>query len=167
MGSTPHRLHSGLIRLRPISRNDASAITRLLAGDTELALQTATFPIPYTLADAYAFIERADPDQNFAIVAGDELVGGCGFKEEHGDVEIGYWIGRIHWGRGYATAAAELLAEEARRRGLRHVYAEVYVENPASMRVLEKAGFVREGEVERDIPQRGGLRRIVRFRCEL
>jgi ribosomal-protein-alanine N-acetyltransferase len=155
------------IRLRPISAHDAEAITRLLAGDTELALQTATIPIPYTIDDAHAFLQRADPLQNFAIVAGDELVGGCGFKDEHDGIEIGYWIGRPYWGRGYATAAVALLIEEARRRGLERLYAEVYVENPPSMRVLQKAGFVREGELKRDIPQRGGMRRIVRFRREI
>ena len=155
------------VSLRPLSMNDADAITRLLAGDTELALHTATIPIPYTIEAAHAFLARADPLQNFAILAADALVGGCGFKKEPDGVEIGYWIGRPYWGHGYATAAVRLLIEEARGRGLQHLYAEVFVENPASMRVLEKSGFVRETEVERDIPQRGGMRRVVRFHREL
>ena len=159
--------HPHSVQLRPISIDDAQAITRLLAGDTELALQTATIPIPYTIHDARAFLQRADPLQNFAIIAGEELVGGCGFKQEPGDIEIGYWVGRPYWGRGYASAAAQLLIEEARRRGVERLYAEVFLENPASMRVLEKAGFVPEGEVERVILQRGGRRRIVRFHREL
>lgn len=146
---------------------DAEDITRLLAGDVELALQTATIPIPYTLESAHTFLSSCDPKENFAITLENELVGGCGFKREAEGVEIGYWIGRPYWGRGYATAAAELLIEEARRRGLERLYAEVFVENPASMRVLEKAGFVREGELERDVPQRGGVRRVIRFHREL
>lgn len=155
------------IHIRPISVNDAEPITLLLAGDTELALQTATFPIPYTLESARAFLGSSDPKQNFAIVAESALVGGAGFKHESGWIEIGYWIGRPYWGRGYATAAVALLIEEARRRGIERLTAEVFPNNLASMRVLEKSGFVREGEIERDLPLRGGLRRVVRFQRHL
>ena len=169
------------IRLRPLSAQDAESITSLLSGDVELALQTATIPIPYTLESAHTFLSSCDLNDNFAIVleraerspsglgacSGDELVGGCGFKQEQTGIEIGYWIGRPYWGRGYATAAAELLIKEARRRGLERLYAEVFVENPASMRVLEKAGFARIGEAEHDFPQRGGRRRLFRFHREL
>ena len=169
------------VALRPLSIDDAQVLTRLLSGDVELALQTATMPIPYTLESAHTFLSGCDPNYNFAIIlqraeppanglragARDELVGGCGFKQEPIGIEIGYWIGRPYWGRGYATAAVELLVEEARRRGLERLYAEVFVENPASMRVLEKAGFAREGEAEHDFPQRGGRRRVIRFHREL
>lgn len=156
-----------MIALRPLCFDDAKALTRLLSGDVELALQTATIPIPYTLESAHTFLRSCTRNDNFAVLAGNELVGGCGFKAEPHGIEIGYWIGRPYWGRGYATAAAELLIEEARRRGIERLYAEVFVENPASMRVLEKAGFARDGEVEHDFPQRGGRRRVVRFRREL
>ena len=168
------------VALRPLSIDDAQALTRLLSGDVELALQTATMPIPYTLESAHTFLSGCDPNHNFAIILQraqgppnglrpweEELVGGCGFKAEPQGVEIGYWIGRPYWGRGYATAAVELLVEEARRRGLERLYAEVFAENPASMRVLEKAGFARDGEADHDFPQRGGRRRVVRFHREL
>ena len=147
--------------------DDASAITKLLQGDTDLALQTATIPIPYSIEDARRFLCSADPQNTYAIVVGNELVGITGMLAGTEPVEIGYWIGRIYWRRGYATYAVALLLEEARKRGIRRVAAEVFPDNPASMRVLEKSGFLRVGEAQKDLPQRGGLRTVVRFQSEL
>jgi RimJ/RimL family protein N-acetyltransferase len=150
--------------LRRISMEDAPAITGLLAGDTELALRTATIPIPYLIEDARAFLSTADPEQVFAVMAGDVLTGMIGMLDgADGEKEIGYWIGRIFWGRGYASSAVRLLVEEAQRRGISRLHAYVFPDNPASMRVLEKNGFVRTGEVERDLPKRGGMRRLIEF----
>ncbi len=149
--------------LRPISPHDAEALTRLFAGDTELALQTATMPIPFTIEDARAFLSTADPERIFVIVAGDEVVGTMGAAGAEQPFEIGYCVGRAHWGRGYATAALGLLIREAQRKGITQFFADVFPGNPASMRVLEKNGFTRMGEIERDLPKRGGLRTLIRF----
>jgi ribosomal-protein-alanine N-acetyltransferase len=155
------------VRLRRISIDDAPAITRLLEGDSDLALRTATIPIPYTIGDALAFLNTADPDQVFAIEAGDELVGMIGMRQTEDTTEIGYWLGRPYWGRGYATRAVELLVEEALRREIPSLAAEVFPDNPASMRVLEKNRFVNVGCVERDLPKRGGRRQLIRFQLDL
>jgi RimJ/RimL family protein N-acetyltransferase len=62
-----------------------------------------------------------------------------------GDREVGYWLGRSHWGRGVATQAlTQFLGLEARRPLIAHVAAH----NPGSRRVLEKCGFAVEREVE-------------------
>lgn len=157
---------SAQVRLRGITEADAMAITSLLQNDAELALQTASLPIPYTIEDARAFLSTADPQQVFAIVLEDELVGVIGMAGADEPVEIGYWIGRRHWGRGYATFAVSLLVQEARRRGISLLCAEMFPENDGSMRVLEKNGFLRQGEIDRHLPQRGGLRRLIRFRVQ-
>jgi RimJ/RimL family protein N-acetyltransferase len=73
-----------------------------------------------------------------AIVLGDTLVGNIGVFGEPAHREVGYWIGREHWGRGVATAA---LNEVLRQRAERPLYAHVAKHNPASIRVLEKCGF--------------------------
>jgi ribosomal-protein-alanine N-acetyltransferase len=155
------------LQLRPISPDDDRVITRLLHGDTELALRTAAIPIPYTIEHARAFLQAADPHQIFAVIAGTDFVGAIGFKHGSDSIEIGYWIGRPYWGRGYATRAVRLLIEEAQRRGIERLQAEVFPENFGSIRVLEKCGFLRECEVERDLPQRGGQRRLIRFQLTL
>lgn len=155
------------IRLRSSSIDDAVAITRLLEGDSELALQTATIPIPYSIEAARAFLTQADPREIFGVLAGEDLVGMIGMVGDHDPVEIGYWIGRRHWGQGFATSAVELLVQEAQRRGIARLVAEVFPENAASMRVLEKCGFARQGSVYKDLPQRGGLRELIRFQRDL
>lgn len=148
------------VRLRSIVEDDAAAIAGLLAGDTELALATATIPIPYALADAQKFVDAANRKTVFAITVDDSLVGLTGIME---GFEIGYWIGRNYWGRGYATAAVAALLELARKEGVCHFAAEVFPDNYASMRVLERNGFVRSGEVERNLPQSGGIRKLIRY----
>ena len=151
------------VRLRGASPDDAESVTRLLEGDVELALQTASITIPYTIENARAFLNKADPLRTFAIVAGEELVGMVGLVGSGELCEIGYWIGRPYRRNGYATTAVGLLLEEMRACGITAFAAEVVPENAVSMRVLEKNGFARHSEVERDLPLRGGIRRLIRF----
>lgn len=156
-----------MVSIRPISLEDDRAITRLLRGDTELVLRTAAIPIPYTIEHARAFLQTADPHRTFAIMAGTDLVGAIGFKNSGESVEIGYWIGRPYWGRGYATSAVRLLVEEARRLGIGRLQAELFPDNFGSIRVLEKCGFLRKCEIERDLPQRRGMRRLICYQLTL
>jgi RimJ/RimL family protein N-acetyltransferase len=78
------------------------------------------------------------------------MLGGIGLDRQ-GDVyrhsaELGYWLGRQHWGRGVATAAVEAICRYGFETvGLRRIYACVFEPNSASTRVLEKAGFRLEG----------------------
>ena len=65
--------------------------------------------------------------------------------EDPGDAELGYRLSRDAWGRGYATEALLASVEAARAAGVRRLEAGVHVDHPASCRVLEKAGFLREG----------------------
>lgn len=72
------------------------------------------------------------------VVFGGDVVGNVVSFPAAGAREVAYWIGREHWGRGFATAAlAELLAEDAERP----MFARVAVHNVGSARVLEKCGF--------------------------
>lgn len=156
-----------MLEIRGASPKDASAIYNLLAGDTELALSTASIPIPYTIKDAHAFLSKVDPRETFAIVVDGEFVGMIGMIIDGGKVEVGYWMGRAFWGKGYATNALQLLISEARNRKITRLAAEVFPGNTASKRVLEKNGFVYQGDTERNLPLRGGLRQMMHFECEL
>lgn len=110
------------------------------------------FPHPYTLEHAKAWMERCAsqvPRQHFLIQAGANIVGGVGVHPLEGvhrfTGSVGYYIGRSYWGRGYATRAVELIADYAfSTLKLVRLEAGVFAWNPASMRVLEKAGFARE-----------------------
>jgi RimJ/RimL family protein N-acetyltransferase len=79
-----------------------------------------------------------------SILCDGEVAGWIGSWWDQGQRLVGYWLGPAFWGRGLATAAlAEFLAEHEQRRPL---CAWVWVENVASLRVLEKCGFHRVGE---------------------
>lgn len=93
---------------------------------------------------------RGDDDGADLLVCVDgEPVGSVGLKppnEVWGTAEIGYMIAHDEWGNGYATdAVREICGYAFEERRLDKVYATVYATNPASRRVLEKAGFTEEG----------------------
>jgi [ribosomal protein S5]-alanine N-acetyltransferase len=121
------------------------------------------FPHPYTEAAAQQwldFVATARPVTNFAIAVNDECIGGIGYTRRT-DVdrlaaEIGYWVGRAYWGRGIATAALRVFVPHVfATTDLERVDALVFATNPASNRVLEKAGFLREGTLRRAIVKEG------------
>jgi RimJ/RimL family protein N-acetyltransferase len=83
-----------------------------------------------------------------AITLRGTLIGAVGIavspKDQHG--ELGYWLGVRYRAKGYATEAARGLVRWAFQRWqLRRIYAQVLDGNRASIRVLEKIGFLREG----------------------
>jgi RimJ/RimL family protein N-acetyltransferase len=77
-----------------------------------------------------------------AIEVSGVVVGNIGSWEQDDERDVGYWIGRDHWGRGYATAA---LAAFVRELSDRPLFAHVAAHNVGSIRVLEKCGFERVG----------------------
>ena len=90
----------------------------------------------------------------------DDVVGGGMLHHldaERRIVEIGYWVLPHARGRGVATKIARLLAEHAFSLGVERVAAYVNVGNTASERVVERAGFTREGIV-RSMPKPDGRR---------
>jgi [ribosomal protein S5]-alanine N-acetyltransferase len=81
-----------------------------------------------------------------------ELVGAVGirFTPANNRAELGYWIGKPYWGRGYCSEAARaVLAYGFDERGLNRIYAHHMTRNPASGRVMQKAGMQREGILRR------------------
>ena len=133
--------------LRPGWAEDAPALAAAIA-DEQIVRNLATAPWPYGLKDAEAFLSAPkDPALPTFLVfartnAAPELVGACGLaRRPSGSVELGYWIARAHWGRGYATEAGRQLIDIARTLGLSRLEGSHFVDNPASGRVLEKLGF--------------------------
>jgi RimJ/RimL family protein N-acetyltransferase len=123
------------------------------------------FPHPYTENDAEAWLAlaRAQPDWlNWAIVVDDAAVGCVGLEpltDVHaGTTHIGYWLGEPYWGRGIMTAAVQAIAGHAfSPLGFKRIETPVFAWNPASMRVLEKCGFVREGVMAKSVLKDGEL----------
>jgi RimJ/RimL family protein N-acetyltransferase len=127
-----------------------------LANDKGVADQLATMPHPFGSADAEAFIARMsgpawNREPNFVIEHRHfGVVGGLGFRARtNGRPEIGYWLGRPFWNRGYATEAARAALDWTRRDWRKKlVVAGHFADNPASGQVLCKAGFLYTGDVE-------------------
>lgn len=115
------------------------------------------FPHPYTLADAREWVRRAagaEPRTDFAIEVGGRAVGGIGLilgeDVYRRTAEIGFWLGEEYWGRGIVTAAVRALTDWAFESfDLARITAGVFEWNPASMRVLEKAGYRREARLRK------------------
>ena len=123
------------------------------------------FPHPYTLADAWRWIELNNttfPETNFAIAVQDAAVGGIGIVRgddvHRRSAEIGYWLGRELWGRGIAPVAVQAVTEWVFAEfDLARIYAGVFEWNPASTRVLEKAGYTLEGRLRKSVFKDGQL----------
>ncbi|HMJ93396.1 MAG TPA: GNAT family N-acetyltransferase [Allosphingosinicella sp.] len=134
--------------LRPGWREDAPALFRAIA-DERVVRNLATAPWPYRLEDAEAFLsaDRRPWEPSMLIFrrtsAAPELVGTIGVgRRLSGEIELGYWIARRFWNRGYATEAGKAVVHAARHAlRLPRLGAGHFVDNPASGRVLEKLGF--------------------------
>ena len=121
------------------------------------------FPHPYTQADALLFLDMAlgkDPETLFALEVDGEAAGSIGFTVqpdvERVSAELGYWLGRGHWGRGITTAAVrEVTRHAVERHRLTRVFATPYAHNQASCRVLEKAGYQQETLLRRSAIKEG------------
>lgn len=121
--------------------------------DERIVRNLARAPWPYGPEDArrFAAMEQDRRTPNFFVTApsaeGTRLVGSCGLGLHEGQVELGYWIARDEWGKGYATEAARAVLTLARTLGHRRIVAGHFEDNPASGRVLAKVGFRPTGEV--------------------
>jgi RimJ/RimL family protein N-acetyltransferase len=131
--------------LRSPAASDAGAIVEL-AGDWGVARMTSRIPHPYTLADAEDFLGMSIG--TYLAECEGQVIGciGAGLQED-GSFELGYWIGRPFWKRGFATERARGLIEHVRSQTPRARIAVGHmIDNPASRRVIEKLGFQATGE---------------------
>ncbi len=150
------RIDTRRLTLRAPRWDDCARIAEL-AGDYDICKQTLRMPWPYALKDAQDFVTRVAAqdhrrDRTFLIESErDGPVGMIGFFSDADPYpELGYWIGKPFWGRGFATEAANAaLRWAARDWKKRAVTAGHFVDNPVSGTVLTKAGFLYTGEVRR------------------
>ena len=130
------------------------AIVRL-ADDWEVARRLGRLPHPYVRDDALFFLNAIVPAEWVWAIedrASGTLLGVVGLtpSDEGMSAELGYWLGREHWGRGFATEAARAVVGYAREvPGLRVLTSAYFADNPGSGRVLEKLGFAECGHAPR------------------
>lgn len=163
-------LETARLQLRAFRLDDAADVQRY-AGDYDVARMTSTIPYPYEDGMAEAWIathpmERAEQHTlTWAIELPSKarLAGAVSLtvKTNTESAELGYWIAKPYWGRGYATeAATALVAFGFDELGLHRVFARHMTINPASGRVMQKAGMTYEGVRRHDMRRLGEWRDV-------
>ena len=157
-------LRTARLLLRPLSLADAPRVESLVS-DPEVARTTANIPHPYPPGGAEAYIKAhlAAGDSAGEIVwaiteAAEGLVGTIGLRNNAAQLkgELGYWIGKPYWRRGYATEAGTAIVRHGfLDLNLNRVFAHHMARNPASGRVLQKIGMRHEGTLRQDLRRDG------------
>ena len=154
------------VTIRKLKITDADSITSHI-NDKTVARWTINVPHPYRKKDALKFIRsrqvhgrnRANYTFGIAEKESDEIIGCIDLVDidwEDKKAETGYWISRVYRGQGLTTEALNLILRFAfRDLKLHKIYARVFKENRASMKVLEKNGFKREGILRKEIYKYG------------
>ncbi|HET6347820.1 MAG TPA: GNAT family N-acetyltransferase [Candidatus Krumholzibacteria bacterium] len=153
MKPEPVRIQLKQCLLREWRRGDEPSLVRHANNRNVWINLRDMFPFPYTPADARSWIRLATThglNYVFAIDVDGFAVGAVGLKPgddvRRYNAEIGYWLGEEYWNRGIITEAVLAVTDYAfKTLGMVRVHAEVFHWNEASMRVLEKAGYTREG----------------------
>jgi [ribosomal protein S5]-alanine N-acetyltransferase len=149
--------------LRPWNENDVDSLVANANNINISRFLTDGFPHPYTSENAKAFIAMATKDvpvHIFAIEVEGKAVGGIGIHPQSDimkkNAELGYWLGEAHWGKGIITAAIKQMIDFAfSTYDITRIYARPFGNNAASQKVLQKAGFVLEARIEKNIFKNG------------
>ena len=146
---------------------DAAALARAINDEAVQANLRDGLPFPYTVSDAEAFIGFAlsagDGMYSFAVTENDACIGSISVTRGENihqlTGELGYYIARERWGRGYATRAVrEICRYVFENTDIVRICAEPFADNAASCRVLEKAGFTLEGTLRANAIKSGRIR---------
>ncbi len=149
------------LSLEPINLDHKEALAYYL-NDIDIFNNTLKIPYPYTLQNAEDWIQQVmkleslqSLTNNWAIVQKNNgLIGGLGLHQMYGPDshkdEIGYWVAKPFWNNGIMTQVLRVFCEYCfEHRELSRIEAGVFNFNKASMRVLEKAGFKKEGYLKK------------------
>lgn len=153
--------------LRKWKMTDAEPLSEMLNNPKILANLRDGLPYPYTIDDAKGYIKAmldADQDQIFAyaVTDGNRVIGSMGvFRKENihfRTAELGYYIAESDWGQGHGTRAVKQICELIfETTDIIRIFAEPFVRNLGSCRILEKAGFQVEGILRKNAVKNGQI----------
>ena len=150
-----------MMQLREFVAEDETLLLRYLNDPQTVQYLSERIPQPYTVDDARWWIEVGSREQIArAIEVNGQLVGSIGTirgeLEERYSAEIGYVIGREHWGKGYASQAVQMMTDYLfEQTDLVRLAATVFAPNVASVKVLEKCGYEFEARLRKSIFKNG------------
>ncbi|MDR2234597.1 MAG: GNAT family N-acetyltransferase [Chryseobacterium sp.] len=145
--------------LSRLKEEDLDAVTEYLQ-DRIYSDLTSNIPFPYARKDAEFWLKMSDDAFNgntgytFAIRNKQgQIMGAIGLHDRDDDkAELGYWMGKPFWNKGYVTEAAKALIEFGFRELQVHkIYATYFLHNPASGRIMEKIGMEEEALLKQHI----------------
>jgi len=147
-------IRDGDLLLRPWSAEDAEAV----------GLTPASPEIGQYFGAPLDGFHDPDPDApSFSIVADDRPVGRIWFAAGKRPFEVGYFLRPEAWGRGLATRSLRLVSDWLLGRGERTIVLCTHPGNERSMRVAERAGYRRDGEIVDYARFRDGTTRAIRY----
>jgi len=149
--------------LRPWTLDDIDSLVKHANNPNIAANLTDAFPSPYHRENGEAFIQMAlkhDPTQIFAIELHGEAAGGIGLHPQADvhrmNMELGYWLAEVHWGKGIMTEAVKQMVDYGFKTfQVDRIFARPFGTSIGSQRVLEKAGFILEGRFEKALYKNG------------
>lgn len=151
--------------LRPWQLSDAGDVAAAADNPKIAANLRNVFPSPYTLADAEWFVgdciaKGEERQLSRAIMIEEKAIGSIGVfvKDDvyEKSAELGYWLAEAYWGQGVMTEAVRWICRETFDRfDILRIFAEPFADNLGSRRVLEKAGFTREGTMRNGVYKNG------------
>ena len=150
-------IDGGSFIVRHFEHDDARALSQSANNRAIWLNLRDRFPHPYTEGDARKWIDfcqQYKPSANFAIAVDGSVAGGIGIMVQD-DVhkhtaEIGYWLAEPHWGKGIMSkVVTEMTSWYFANFDLMRIYALAFDYNPASARVLQKAGYELEGRLKK------------------
>ncbi len=155
MAQTPV-LNTARLTLRPFRLGDATRFVAL-AGDLAVARMTSDIPHPLHVWQCRRWLRQARGEVRFAIEHQDQLIGGVGYFCHRTRVgELGFWLGQVAWGQGFATEASRAVVSYAFTVGnLDAMTSANFIDNPASARILTKLGFTPNGLLRTQSVARG------------
>lgn len=147
------------VELRKLKLSDKTQLAKLANNKKIWDNVRDRMPYPYTERNAEEFIQlqtNSDTEIVFGIAYNDKLCGVIGLILQQDvyckSAEIGYWIGEPFWGNGITTKAVGLITEYGfQELKLIKIFAGIFEYNIASMIVLEKNGYKKEGISEKAV----------------
>lgn len=151
----PERIETERLVLMRVVPTDAEEIFYTYASKPACT-RFVLWPTHQTIGDTRQYLNRANSgwyagtDFAFSIrlKGTNRLLGTCGFRYDMGKIQMGYVLGPLHWGQGYATEVTRRLVQVLLTQpDVHHIGSFIDADNLASGKVLEKSGFVAEAVV--------------------
>ena len=136
-----------LILKKPKSKQDILSIVSQI-GDWEVVKWLAMVPYPYTYNDCESYLKESNNNElALNIFLDNQLIGGVGLHIHNDNYyELGYWLGKDYWGKGYATESSKYLLEYALGKlDSPKIKSGYFIDNLPSGNVLKKLGFKEVG----------------------